>query len=137
MIRFLTTNDLSHVTLIPFVKIVRLYEPGRHRKPSSFSSTYRRYLVTHLYPFCVGHHCIWRGAELVKRYTLGKAWAPGGFILGDLQGVRCPSFYNMSLRYINVPQKAYRIDTESKIHIQQVKETLALLTDHCVSFQNQ
>lgn len=75
MIRFLTTNDLSHVTLIPFVKIVHLYEPGRHRKPSSFSSTYRalHLIVGHsLYPFCVGYHCIWRVAELVKRYTWAR-----------------------------------------------------------------
>jgi hypothetical protein len=44
-------------------------------------------------------------------------------------------FTKMPLWYINVPQKAYRVDTESKIYIQQVKETLALLTDHCVSLQ--
>jgi hypothetical protein len=30
-------------------------------------------LATRYTPFCVGYHCIWRGAELVKRYTLGKA----------------------------------------------------------------
>jgi hypothetical protein len=78
MIRLLTTNDLSHVTLIPFVKIVCLYEPGRHRKLSSFSSTYRRYilpLVTHYTSFVSVIIVSGVGAELVERYTLGKAWS--------------------------------------------------------------
>jgi len=122
MICFLTTNDLSYVSLIPFVKIVRFYEPAQPQKAVFIQQHLPalHLIAGHsLYPFCVGRHCIWRRAELVKRYTLGKAWVPGGFILGNLHGVRCPSFYNMSLRYINVPQKAYRIDTESKIHIQQ------------------
>lgn len=92
MIRFLTTNDLSHVTLIPFVKIVRLYEPGRHRKPSSFSSTYRRYLVTHYTPFAsviIAYGVELNSQALYPRQGMGprrihtweSAWSTVSFVL--------------------------------------------------------
>jgi hypothetical protein len=93
--------------MVPLTKIVRLYEPGRHRKPSSFSSTYRRYVLPFghlLYPLLRRLSLHRRGAELVKRYTLGKAWSQADSHLEICVGHGVLSFYDMSLRYINVPR---------------------------------
>jgi len=101
MIRVLTINDLSHVTLIPFVNIVRLYEPGRHRKLSSFSSICRCYILpwfTRYTPFASVIISSGVEAELVKRYTLGKAWSLADSSLEICHGARNPSFCDMSLR---------------------------------------
>jgi hypothetical protein len=35
-------------------------------------------LATRYIPFCIGYHCIWRGAVLIKRYTLDKARLQAG-----------------------------------------------------------